>query len=76
MHIYECRLPFSDVADCALGGLLASWRGQRDAETGSNRLLPGRGDFDLRLIRTLLGRINLLAVTRACPQLGDSQIVE
>jgi hypothetical protein len=42
MHIYESRLPFSDISDYPLGGLLASWLRQRDAESGSLRLLPGR----------------------------------
>jgi hypothetical protein len=65
MHVYECKVPFSDIADYPLGGLLASWERQRDLEHGSHRLLQGRGDFDLSPIRTLLGRINLLSVHRS-----------
>jgi hypothetical protein len=65
MHVYECKVPFSDIADYPLGGLLASWEEQRGLEHRSQRLLPGRGDFDLRPIRSLLGRINLLSVHRS-----------
>src|SRR5207247_1769262 len=59
MNVYECRLPLDDIAGCPLGDLLAYWE-RRRGKGGSHLALPARQDLNLHLIKSLIGRINVI----------------
>jgi hypothetical protein len=66
MNVYERRLPLDDIAGCPLGDLLAYWE-RRRGNGGSCLALPARRDLNFRSIKSLLGRINVVAVHREPP---------
>ena len=66
MNVYERRLPLDDIAGCPLGDLLAYWE-RRRGKGGARLALPARRDLNLRSIKSLLGRINIVAVHREQP---------
>jgi hypothetical protein len=66
MNVYERRLPLDDIAGCPLGDLLAYWE-RRRGKGGSCLALPARRDLNFRSIKSLLGRINVVAVHREPP---------
>jgi hypothetical protein len=66
MNVYERRLPLDDIAGCPLGDLLAYWE-RRRGKGGSRLTLPARSDLNVRSIKPLLGRINVVAVHREPP---------
>jgi hypothetical protein len=54
------------VAQHPLGDLLAYWE-RRRGKGGSHLALPARQDLNLHLIKSLIGRINVIAVHREPP---------
>ena len=66
MNVHERRLPLNDIVGCPLGGLLAYWE-RRRGKSGSPLGLPARRDVNVHSIKSLLGRINVVAVHREPP---------